>query len=313
MIYMKQMLSGGLLMKIFIDTAEIEEIKTAISWGVIDGVTTNPSLIKKAVDKKQGKVSMENYIKEIVKVTPGPVSLEVLGGNAEKMIEEGKLLYRKFSQYGKVVIKIPVNPSIHENDGLEFDGLKAVKQLSNEGIPVNVTLVMSPEQALLAAKAGATYVSPFAGRIDDYIRTKMGIKMGLDFKKESYFDLNLIRMATVEKICNLLQGLNSISEVYRNEHVRKILDTGQDNGVWSGVDLVLKILQIFRNYNFKTEVIAASIRNARQAREVAETGVHIVTMPFDAIKGMIMHIKTVEGMRNFTSDIVPQYRELFSR
>jgi transaldolase len=278
-------------MKIFVDTAEIDEIKTAISWGIVDGVTTNPSLIKKAVDKRQGKVTMVEYIEEIVKITPGPVSLEVLGGTANEMIIQGRLLYKKFSPYGNIAIKIPVNPRLQENDGLEFDGLKAIKHLSNEGIPINVTLIMTPEQALLAAKAGAAYASPFAGRIDDYIRTKMGLKLGTDFQKDSYFGLEFVK-----KVCD-----------------KKAAEMGQDNGVWSGVDLVARILRIYQNYGFKTEVIAASIRNPRQAREVAELGVHIATLPFEVIQGMVMHVKTAEGMRSFTADIVPSYRDLFSR
>jgi len=300
-------------MKIFVDTAEIDEIKTAISWGIVDGVTTNPSLIKKAVDRRQGKVTMEKYIKEIVKITPGPVSLEVLGGTADKMIKEGRLLYKKFSHYGKVAIKIPVNPSTQENDGLEFDGLKAIKQLSSEGIPINVTLIMNPKQALLAAKAGAAYASPFAGRIDDYIRTKMGMKMGVDFQKDSYFDSELIRRATKKKANKFMNNLGSVDETSRSDEVRKLFEFGQDDGVRSGVDLVAKILQIYRNYNIKTEVIAASIRNPRQAREVAELGVHIATLPFEVIQGMVTHCKTTEGMRNFTADIVPPYRDLFKQ
>ena len=277
-------------MKIFVDTAEIEEIKTAVSWGIVDGVTTNPSLIKKAVDKRQGKVTMAEYIEEIVRVTPGPVSLEVLGGAADEMVAQGKLLYKRFSPHGNVAIKVPVNPSLQESDGNQFDGLKATKQLSGSGIPVNVTLVMSPEQELLAAKAGASYASPFAGRIDDYIRTKMGLKMGTDFKKDSYFKAY------------------PSTEDHENENQ----ELRQDNGVWSGVDLVARILKIYRNYGYKTEVIAASIRNPRQAREVAELGVHIATLPFDVIQGMVAHAKTFEGMRSFTSDIVPPYRDLFS-
>jgi len=278
-------------MKIFVDTAEIEEIKTAVSWGIVDGVTTNPSLIKKAVDKRQGKITMAEYIEEIVKVTPGPVSLEVLGGTADDMVAQGRLLYKKFSPCGNVAIKIPVNPSLQESDSNQFDGLKATKQLSNDSIPVNVTLVMSPEQALLAAKAGASYASPFAGRIDDYIRTKMGLKLGTDFKKDSYFE----------------------AEPSRKDSETGNLGSRQDNGVWSGVDLVTKILKIYRNYGYKTEVIAASIRNPRQAREVAELGTHIATLPFEVIRGMVAHTKTFEGMRSFTSDIVPPYRDLFGR
>jgi transaldolase len=206
------------------------------------------------------------------------------------MVKQGKMLYKKFSPYGNVAIKIPVNPSLQENDSLQFDGLKAIRQLSNEGIPVNATLIMAPEQALLAAKAGAAYASPFAGRIDDYIRIKMGLKLGTDFGKDSYFD----------------------AKPARKDYETKNMELRQDNGVWSGVDLVARILRIYQNYGFKTEVIAASIRNPRQAREVAELGVHIATLPFEVIQGMVTHVKTVEGMRSFTADIVPPYRELFS-
>jgi len=300
-------------MKIFIDTAEIDEIKQAVLWGVIDGATTNPSLIKKAADKRGGKVTMEEYIKEIVKIVPGPVSLEVLGGTAEEMIEQGRLLYKKFSPYGEVAIKIPINPSMKENSDLDFEGLKAIKQLSSEDIPVNVTLIMTPEQALLAAKAGAAYASPFAGRIDDYIRGKMGMKRGVDFQKSDYFDYELLKRARENNLDKRIKELNSVSEVYQNNAVRSLTEISVDNGVLSGVDLVAKILRIYRNYGFKTEVIAASIRNSRQVREVAELGVHIATLPFNVLREMVQHYKTVEGMKSFTADIVPQYREIFEQ
>ena len=300
-------------MKIFIDTADLDEIKQAISWGVVDGVTTNPSLIKKAVDRRGGKVTMEEYIKEIVKISPGPVSLEVLGGSADDMTTQGRLLYNKFSPHGDVAIKIPINPSINKDDGLEFEGLQATRQLSSEGIPINVTLIMTPEQALLAAKAGGAYTSPFAGRIDDYIRSNLGMKRGVDFQKEDYFDYDLLRRTREKKLREVIGSSGSAFEVYRSETARSLAEEGTDNGVLSGVDLVAKILQVYRCYGFKTEVIAASIRNPRQAREVAELGVHIATLPFDVIKGMIGHYKTIEGMKSFTADIVPQYREIFER
>jgi len=300
-------------MKIFIDTADLDEIKQAISWGVVDGVTTNPSLIKKAVDRRGGKVTMEEYIKEIVKISPGPVSLEVLGGSADDMTTQGRLLYNKFSPHGDVAIKIPINPSINKDDGLEFEGLQATRQLSSEGIPINVTLIMTPEQALLAAKAGGAYTSPFAGRIDDYIRSNLGMKRGVDFQKEDYFDYDLLRRTREKKLRDVIGSSGLAFEVYRSETARSLAEEGTDNGVLSGVDLVAKILQVYRCYGFKTEVIAASIRNPRQAREVAELGVHIATLPFDVIKGMIGHYKTIEGMKSFTADIVPQYREIFER
>ena len=297
-------------MKIFIDSADIDEIKQACEWGIIDGATTNPSLIKKAVDKRGGNITMEEYIKEILKVVPGPVSLEVIAVRSKEMIKQAKLLYEKFSPYGEVVIKIPVNPSLG-NDNLDFDGLKAIRQISREGIPVNCTLVMTPEQAILAAKAGAAYVSPFAGRIDDYIRAKMGMKIGVDFKKGDYFDYELLCRIRELKLNEALMKFNSASEAYRSLHVEEILNKSQDNGIISGVDLVAKIVKIFRNYGYKTQVIASSIRNARQVREVAEVGTHIATLPFNVLKGMIKHYKTLEGMRNFMADVVPQYEEIF--
>ncbi|MBO3839841.1 MAG: transaldolase family protein [Thermoproteota archaeon] len=294
-------------MKIFIDTADIDEIREACSWGIVDGVTTNPSLIKQAVDKRLGRVSMEDYIKEILKTVPGPVSLEVIALSADEMVKQARLLYEKFSPYGEVVIKIPVNPSIglEKND---FDGLKAVKTLSEEGIPTNVTLVMTPEQALLAAKAGANYVSPFAGRVDDYIRSRLGV----GFKKEDYFDYELLNKIAEEKFRMAVRGRSeSVSELYTNEPIRRFFTVSRDNGILSGVDLVRSILTIFRNYGFKTQVIASSMRNARQVREVAELGVHVATLPFYVIREMIQHPKTLEGIKKFTEDIVPSYRNIF--
>jgi len=298
--------------KIFIDTADIDEIKQACSWGIIDGATTNPSLIKTAVDKRGGKITMEEYIKEILEVVPGPVSLEVIALKAEGMVEQARLLYGKFSPYGEVVVKIPINPSIGKNS-FNFDGLKAIKRLSEEGMPTNATLIMSPEQALLAAKAGATYASPFAGRVDDYIRTNLGMRLGVDFRKDDYFDYELLKGIVEKKLEENMRKHSSVLELYLNEEVRNIVKRGQDNGVLSGVDLVGKILKIYRNYGYKTQVIAASIRNARQAREVAELGVDIATLPFNVIKEMIQHYKTLEGMKNFTADVVPSYEKLFEQ
>jgi len=272
-------------MKIFIDTAKINEIEEVFSWGIIDGVTTNPSLIKAACDEmrnKGEKIDMESYIKRMLEVTKGyPVSLEVIGTNFEDMYKEAKILYEKFNKVANnVIIKIPINPSLEEK--AEFDGLKTIYKLSKEGIPVNVTLIMKVEQAILAAKAGAKYVSPFAGRIDDYLRSeKMGWK---DFKKDEYYPENGVKFK--EEIIN-------------------------DEGIVSGVNLVREIVEIFNKYNLKTEIIAASIRNSRQVREIAETGAHIATIPFYVLKDMLVHFKTSEGMRRFVSDVVPEYRNLF--
>ena len=140
-------------MKIFIDTADLDEIRELASWGVIDGVTTNPTLVKKS-----GR-SFKDIINEIFKIVDGPISLEAVSEKADDMVKEAKSLVSKVSEkYRKnVTIKIPMTP----------EGLKAVKKLKKEGIKTNVTLVFSANQALLAAKAGATFVSPFIGRLDD--------------------------------------------------------------------------------------------------------------------------------------------------
>jgi len=135
-------------MQFFLDTGNVEEIKQALEWGILDGVTTNPSLIAKT-----GRPFLE-VAKEILQLVDGPVSLETVSRDANGMIKEG----RKLAELGdNVVVKIPMTP----------EGIKAVQELESEGIPVNVTLVFSPSQALIAAKAGATFVSPFIGRLDD--------------------------------------------------------------------------------------------------------------------------------------------------
>lgn len=272
-------------MKIFIDTAKLSEIEEAISWGIVDGVTTNPSLIKKAVNyyKEKGEnISMEKYIEKLLSICgERPVSLEVIGNDFESMVREGEILYRKFNPINdNVVIKIPVSPSMEEKDEKEFDGLKAIKALTEKGIPVNATLIMSPNQTLLAAKAGARYISPFAGRIDDYLRKSIG----MTFEKGDYFPG---------------EGL-SVNEILI-----------EDDGVVSGVDLVARSVDVIETYGFKCEVIAASVRNRIQVIELLETGVHIATIPFHVLKDMILHEKTLEGMKKFTEDVVPEYKELF--
>jgi len=140
-------------MKIFIDTADLDEIKELASWGVIDGVTTNPTLVAKS-----GR-SFNEILNEIFKIVDGPISIEAVSEKADDMVKEAKDLVSKVSEkYRKnVAIKIPMTP----------EGLKAVKKLKKEGIKTNVTLIFSANQALLAAKAGATFVSPFIGRLDD--------------------------------------------------------------------------------------------------------------------------------------------------
>ncbi len=208
-------------MKFFIDTANLDEIKEALKLGLLDGVTTNPSLIAKA-----GK-PFEVVAREICELVPGPVSLEVIATNAEEMISEGKALRK----YGKnVVVKVP----------LTTEGIKATKALSSEGIPVNVTLIFQPVQAMLAAKAGAAYVSPFVGRLDD---------IGVD-----------------------------------------------------GMKMVGEIVTIFSKYDFKTEVLVASVRHPIHILEAARMGAHVATIPLKVIQQLVKHPLTDSGLKTFLDD-----------
>ncbi len=208
-------------MKFFIDTADIAEIKEAMRMGMVDGVTTNPTLISKT-----GK-PFNAVVKEILETVPGPVSLEVVSLDSAGMVKEAKELAKLGDN---VVIKIPMT----------VEGMKAVKELSEEGIKTNVTLVFSPLQALLAAKAGATYVSPFVGRLDD------------------------------------------------------IAD--------DGMDLVAKIIEIYSNYNFATEIIVASVRHPMHVLEAAILGADIATIPFKVIKQLAKHPLTDIGIERFLKD-----------
>jgi len=268
-------------MKLFIDSADLDEIKKADSYGIIDGVTTNPSLMKKAVDKRKkgGKsISLTQYIKQILRVARGtPVSLEVTGTDYATMVAEGKKLYTTFNPVAKnVYVKIPVNPCLEAACDSRFDGIRAIRTLSRAGIPINCTLVFTPEQALLAAKAGAKFISPFVGREDDYIRTVAH----LDFEKTDYYPSKGFRKG------------------------KKVLS---DNGVVSGVDLIAEIATLFKKQKVKAEILAASIRNARQFREVALAGADIATLPLKTIDVLLRHSKSVEGMKTFVKDVVPEY------
>ncbi|MAG01726.1 transaldolase [Candidatus Pacearchaeota archaeon] len=274
------------MVQIFLDSAILEEIKSLKNIGLLDGVTTNPSLIKKAVDqlKKQNKkISIEIYIRKILETcNKKPVSLEVIGTNLKEMVEEGETLYKKFKKYGNVYIKIPVNPCMEDKCTLGSDGIKAIKELSKNKIPVNCTLIFTPEQALLAAKAGAKFVSPFMGREDDYIREINRVK----FKKEDYFP----------------------KEGYKKE--KKTLE---DNGIISGIDLIKKTIEIFKKNKIRSKVLAASIRSSRQFREALKAGADIVTLPYKIIIESLNHQKTIEGMKKFTKDIVPEYARLIKK
>jgi len=208
-------------MKLFLDTANIEEIRKAASMGLIDGVTTNPTLISR--EKKE----FIPLIKEICSIISGPVSVEAISENAQDIVEEAEKLS---SLAENIVIKIPMTQ----------EGLKAVKILKEKKIKTNVTLVFSPLQALLAAKAGANYVSPFVGRLDDI----------------SHF----------------------------------------------GMEIVEEILTIFKNYNFKTEVIVASIRHPIHVLQAALIGADIATIPFSVIEKLTKHPLTDIGIERFLKD-----------
>jgi transaldolase len=208
-------------MKIFLDTANLTSIKMYNDMGLLDGITTNPSLLAKEGGDPQ------KTMEEIVRIVKGDVSLEVVSTEYKGMIEEAHRL-KKYG--GNVVIKVPMTA----------DGLRACKSLSQEGISVNVTLVFSPNQAVLAAKAGAKYVSPFIGRLDDI---------------------------------------------------------GED-----GMGLIAEIKQIFANYDFKTQILVASVRHPMHVVEAGKIGADVVTLPPDVLGKMLKHPLTDIGLKNFLAD-----------
>lgn len=208
-------------MKFFIDTANINEIKEAAALGILDGVTTNPSLVS-----KEGK-DFRKLLDEILALVDGPVSAEVISTDYDGILKEAR---DYASIHHNIVVKVP----------LIKEGLKAVKTLSAEGIKTNVTLCFSPSQALLAAKAGATYISPFVGRLDD--------------------------VST------------------------------------NGMDLISQIVQIYRNYDYKTQILVASIRHPLHVVEAALMGADVCTMPFNVIDKLFNHPLTDIGLEKFLSD-----------
>ena len=208
-------------MKIFIDTANIDEIKEANKWGIIDGVTTNPTLIA-----REGRDFVET-VREICSIVDGPISAEAVSLESDAIVKEAKELAKI---HRNIVVKIPLVP----------EGLKAVKILSRANIKTNVTLCFSPTQALLAAKAGATYVSPFIGRLDD------------------------------------------ISHV--------------------GIDIIHDIKLIYKNYNFQTQIIVASIRNPLHVLDAAKIGADIATVPYKVLVQLVKHPLTDIGIDRFLKD-----------
>ena len=212
-------------MKFFIDTANLEEIKQANELGILDGVTTNPSLMA-----KEGITGEKNILKhytDICEIVDGPVSAEVISTNYNDIIKEGGNLSKL---HKNIVVKVP----------MISEGLKAIKYFSLNEIKTNCTLVFSAGQALMAAKAGATYISPFLGRLDD------------------------------------------ISS--------------------SGIDLIGQIRHIYDNYNFKTEILAASIRHPMHIINCAELGADVATCPLKAIKDLLNHPLTDIGLEKFLKD-----------
>ncbi|MBK6339044.1 MAG: fructose-6-phosphate aldolase [Bacteroidetes bacterium] len=212
-------------MKFFVDTANLAQIREANDLGILDGVTTNPSLMA-----KEGIVGQQNILDhyvEICNIMDGDVSAEVISTDFEGIKREGLILA---DLHKNIVVKVPMIK----------EGVKAIKFFSDNGIKTNCTLVFSAGQAILAAKAGATYLSPFIGRVDD---------------------------------------------------------TG-----WDGLQLIGQIVEIYRNYGFQTEVLAASIRNSNHIIKCAELGADVVTCPLSSILGLFKHPLTDSGLEQFLSD-----------
>jgi transaldolase len=218
--------------KIFLDTASLKEIREGAALGVVDGVTTNPTLLA----KEQG--DPEEILLEICRAVDGPISAEVVATDAEGMIREGE---HWAAVHENIVVKCPCT----------MDGLKATKALSSKGHRVNMTLIFSPTQALLAAKAGARFVSPFVGRLDD--------------------------VAT------------------------------------PGMQLIEDIVQIFDNYDFDCEVLAASLRHPIHVVEAAKLGAHIGTMPYSVFQSLLKHPLTDIGLKRFLDDWEKAKKELGAR
>ncbi len=208
-------------MKFFIDTANLDQIKEMQDLGIIDGVTTNPTLLS-----KEGAEPIEQ-LKKICEIVDGPISAEVVGLKTEEMVKEARELAKLAPN---IVIKIPMTR----------DGIKAVKILESEGIKTNVTLVFSQNQVLIAAKAGASYISPFIGRL---------------------------------------------------------MDDGQNE-----IDMLWETMDIIKAYNFKSEIIVASVRNSRHVIEAAKMGAHIATIPFNVLEKMFKHPRTDKGLDEFLKD-----------
>jgi transaldolase len=214
--------------KFFLDTANLDELRKGASWGIVDGVTTNPTLIA-----KEGR-ALEEQVRKICDIVDGDISAEVVATEFAAIVEEGRRLAKI---HKNVVVKCP----------LTRDGIRSTAALSKEGIRVNVTLCFSPGQALLAAKAGAYFISPFVGRLDDVGST--------------------------------------------------------------GMDLVRSIIEIYKNYGFKTQVLAASLRSPTHVIDAALAGAHIGTMPFKVLDMLFNHPLTDKGLDQFLKDYNKVFQE----
>lgn len=284
-------------MEIFIDSADIDEIKQALSWGIISGITTNPGLIEKAA-KKHNVPDFGKYLDKVLKLvkkkarkkSEKTVSLEILAQPHEGeslddcMVREGMALWKRFNPIAKnVVIKVPINPWMSEGDD-KYAGIKAVSHFARKKIKTNVTLVHSPAQAIMAAQAGATYMSPFLGGLDDMIAKGWGsVKEKFDYwpiEGRSYGQRRLV---------------DPISQMY------------------SGTELVQTIARIYRIQGYGTKILAASLRNPAQVHEAAAAGAQLATIPFSVLEQMLDHPLTVGRMESFTkaADETPKYKKLF--
>ena len=212
-------------MKFFIDTANLDEIREAYDLGVLDGVTTNPSLMAK--EGIRGEENVRAHYKAICDIVDDNVSAEVIATTFDEIVKEGESLAKIDD---KIVVKVPMIK----------DGVKAIKHFSNQGIRTNCTLIFSAGQAILAAKAGASYVSPFVGRLDDI---------------------------------------------------------GND-----GLSLIEQLVQIYQNYEFETEILAASVRHTMHLIQCAEIGADVVTCPLNVITSLLKHPLTDSGLEKFLAD-----------
>ena len=264
--------------RIFADTATIDEIKPLMEGGIINGVTTNPSLLKKAGAKSWA--TADKIQKEIVKyMAPFPVSLEITELEPEKMIKQGK----KLAAFGSnVVVKVPTGGySVMDRDS--FTGLKVIRKLWEMNIKTNATLIFNTTQAFWAANAGATYVSPFLGRVADYMykndHPERGAGNSLYYMKDHKMPAGgPDRGANTSYVANDGDRLDS------------------------GVRLINEIVTVFNNYRIHTEVLAASFRNAVQVSECLVAGADILTVPAPILMGVADHPLCDEGMKAFVED-----------